>query len=142
DLVERYTELVGLARFARSYPHELSGGMQQRVAIARVLVNEPAVLLMDEPFGALDSMTREAMQQELLGICAAVSPTVVFITHSVEEAVFLADRVVVMGGGPAHGTAGHVSRVVPVPLTHPRDVTAGDFNDIKRELLGLVHSQP
>ncbi len=140
--VARFTAMVGLERFASRFPGQLSGGMQQRVAIARVLANDPAVLLMDEPFGALDSLTREAMQHEIQAIADELGTTVVFVTHSVEEAVYLADRVVVMGGGPSHGTPGHVQRIVPVPLAHPRDVTSPEFNAIKRELRDVIHGNP
>jgi ABC-type nitrate/sulfonate/bicarbonate transport system ATPase subunit len=138
---ERFTRMVGLTRFAEQYPHQLSGGMQQRVAIARVLANDPAVLLMDEPFGALDSLTRQSMQDELRRVSEELDPTVILVTHSVEEAVYLADRVVVMTGGPNHGVPGHIDRIVSVPLAHPRDVTAPDFNAIKRELLGAIHRE-
>ncbi len=140
--LERFITLVGLERFAAKFPAQLSGGMQQRVAIARVLANDPAVLLMDEPFGALDSLTRETMQHELQRICQELSTTVVFVTHSVEEAVYLGDRVVVMGGGPSVGEPGHVELVVPVPLTHPRDVTSPEFNELKRDLLAVIHRTP
>lgn len=138
--VERFLGMVGLARFADRYPAQLSGGMQQRVAIARVLANDPAVLLMDEPFGALDALTRETMQNELQIICDQLRTTVVFVTHSVEEAVFLGDRVVVMGGGPSTGQPGHVDDVVTVGLDHPREVTSPEFNDIKRRLLSRIHA--
>ncbi len=137
--VQRFLSLVGLERFATTFPAQLSGGMQQRVAIARVLANDPAVLLMDEPFGALDSLTRETMQHELQQICDELRTTVVFVTHSVEEAVYLADRVVVMGGGPSVGTPGHVELVLPVALEHPRDITSPEFNELKRELLAVIH---
>ncbi|HEX7276562.1 MAG TPA: ABC transporter ATP-binding protein [Acidimicrobiales bacterium] len=140
--VKRFTALVGLERFASRYPSQLSGGMQQRVAIARVLANDPAVLLMDEPFGALDSLTREAMQHEIQQIADELGTTVVFVTHSVEEAVYLADRVVVMGGGPRVGMPGHVEAIVPVPLSHPRDVTSPEFNAIKRDLRAVIHRTP
>jgi NitT/TauT family transport system ATP-binding protein len=96
-IVERFVQMVGLGRFRDRFPHQLSGGMQQRVAIARVLANDPAVLLMDEPFGALDSLTRETLQQELIKVWLELAPTVMLVTHSVEEAVFLSDRVIVMG---------------------------------------------
>ncbi len=140
--VARFMSLVGLERVAARFPGQLSGGMQQRVAIARVLANDPAVLLMDEPFGALDSLTREAMQHEIQLIADELGTTVVFVTHSVEEAVFLADRVVVMGGGASHGTAGHIEAVVPVLLPHPRDVTSPEFNSIKRGLRDVIHRTP
>ncbi|MWB98794.1 ABC transporter ATP-binding protein [Agromyces seonyuensis] len=139
-LATRFLETVGLTRFADRYPGQLSGGMQQRVAIARVLANDPSVLLMDEPFGALDALTRSELQVELRRIHRETQTTVLFVTHSIEEAVFLADRVVVMTGGAAHGVPGHISRVVPVDLAGARDVTSAEFNEIKREIADLVHA--
>ncbi|TWH73674.1 NitT/TauT family transport system ATP-binding protein [Modestobacter roseus] len=115
-LTDRFIAAVGLARFAGTYPGPLSGGMQQRVGIARVLANDPALLLMDEPFGALDALTRADLQAELKRIHVDTRTTGVFVTHSIEEAVFLADRVVVMTGGAAHGVPGHVQAIVPVDL--------------------------
>jgi len=132
DTVERFVALVGLQRFADAYPHQLSGGMKQRVAIARVLANDADVVLMDEPFGALDAMTRERLQDELLDIWQR---TVMFVTHSIEEAIFLADRVVVMSPGP-----GRIDTEMRIDLPRPRDVSAPDFNEIRRELSRRLHS--
>jgi len=125
----QYIEKVNLTRFADAYPHTLSGGMKQRVAIARVLANDCEVLLMDEPFGALDALTREKLQQELLEIWERTKVTVIFVTHSVEEAVVLSDRVVVMTAGP-----GRVENDAVVPLTRPREVSAVDFNQVRRDI--------
>jgi ABC-type nitrate/sulfonate/bicarbonate transport system ATPase subunit len=138
-LVDRFVRTVGLDRFRDRFPLQLSGGMQQRVAIARVLANDPAVMLMDEPFGALDSLTRQNLQEELIRVWQELRPTVMLVTHSVEEAVYLSDRVVVMGGGPSHGVPGHITKILPVELSHPRDVTSPAFNDLKRELLHAIH---
>ena len=139
QVADRFIEAVGLTRFARRYPAQLSGGMQQRVAIARVLANDPSLLLMDEPFGALDALTRSDLQKELKRIHAEMQTTVVFVTHSIEEAVYLADRVVVMTGGASHGVPGRVRRVVRVDLVD-RDVTSPEFNAVKREIAELVHA--
>jgi NitT/TauT family transport system ATP-binding protein len=119
ELCDHYLQLVGLADFASRFPHELSGGMQQRVQIARVLANEPSVVLMDEPFGALDAQTREVMQRELERIWRETRPTVVFVTHDITEALLLGDRVVTMTAGPA----AHIKQIYPVRLPRPRDET-------------------
>ncbi len=131
---ERFIEIIGLARFADAYPHQLSGGMKQRVAIARVLANDAAVVLMDEPFGALDAMTRERLQDELLSLWSSTGLTVLFVTHAIEEAILLADRIVVMSPGP-----GRITAEVPVRLARPRDVVSVPFNDLRRDLAALLH---
>ncbi|MGH1564184.1 ABC transporter ATP-binding protein [Mumia sp. DW29H23] len=140
EVAARYIETVGLTRFADRFPGELSGGMQQRVAIARVLANDPALMLMDEPFGALDALTRQSMQHELRRIHGETGTTIVFVTHSIEEAVYLADRVVVMTGGPSHGVPGRIEKIVEVDLGPDRDVNATDFNAIERAVADLVHA--
>ncbi len=134
-IADRFTAMVGLERFAGSFPHQLSGGMKQRVAIARVLANDAKLVLMDEPFGALDAMTRERLQDELLAIWAERTLTVLFVTHSIEEAIVLADRVIVMSPGP-----GQIVADEPVDLPRPRDVASPEFNAIRRRLSALVHS--
>jgi NitT/TauT family transport system ATP-binding protein len=134
-ITEKYLSIVGLEKFAESFPHQLSGGMKQRVAIARVLANDARVVLMDEPFGALDAMTRERLQDELLELWARTGLTVVFVTHSIEEAIFLADRVVVMSPGP-----GRIVADISIALDRPRDVSSPPFNDLRRELSALLQS--
>ena len=111
----QWLEIVGLSDFANHYPHQLSGGMKQRVAIARALANEPRILLMDEPFGALDAQTRASMQAHLLQIWENVNVTVLFITHDLDEAIYLADRILVLGAHP-----GHVADIIDVPVPRPR----------------------
>src|SRR5215510_3826976 len=117
DVVGHYLARTGLTRFAKYYPHQLSGGMRQRVSIARAFANDPEILLMDEPFSALDAQNKLLLQEELLHIWEEHKKTVVFITHSVDEAVFLGDRIMVMTAQP-----GKVKMFVPVPLTRPRDI--------------------
>ncbi|HEX7052890.1 MAG TPA: ABC transporter ATP-binding protein [Burkholderiales bacterium] len=128
--------LVRLEKFAHAYPHHLSGGMQQRVAIARALAYNPGVLLMDEPFAALDAMTREEMQKLLAEVWRATRKTVIYVTHNVAEAVYLADRVVVMSPHP-----GRVKAVVPVRLARPRDPLSVEFLEHQRELLSHLTRQ-
>jgi NitT/TauT family transport system ATP-binding protein len=131
--------LVGLERFAESYPSQLSGGMKQRVAIARALSYRPKMLLMDEPFGALDALTRHHMQELLTRIWESHRLTVLFITHDVEEAVYLSDRVVVMSNQP-----GRIKQVVPVPLARPRpyDITATpEFLAVHRQVLTSIREE-
>jgi NitT/TauT family transport system ATP-binding protein len=132
-IAERFISMIGLTRFADAYPHQLSGGMKQRVAIARVLANDASVLLMDEPFGALDAMTRAHLQRELLTLWEATGLTVLFVTHAIEEAILLADRVIVMSPGP-----GRITADVRIPLSRPRDVVSAEFNEMRRELAGLL----
>ena len=114
-LAEKYLELVGLNGFENYYPHQISGGMQQRVGIARALSKKPEILLMDEPFGAVDAQTREQLQEELLKIWAQTETTVVFVTHSIDEAIYLSDRVVVMQARP-----GRIKEEVTIDLPRPR----------------------
>ena len=120
--VQTILELVGLGNEGLLYPKQLSGGMAQRVALARALVHEPDVLLLDEPFGALDALTRERMGDELVRICAAVSVTVVMVTHSIHEAIYLADQVMVLNGNQAQleGSASTITEIIDVPLARPR----------------------
>jgi NitT/TauT family transport system ATP-binding protein len=124
---------LALAGFGPAYPKSLSGGMQQRVAIARVLAIDSPVMLMDEPFGALDALTRSALQEELVDLWRETRKTIFFVTHSPDEAVYLADRVVVMSPRP-----GRVICDIPIDLPRPRDVTGPRFNELKREILGVI----
>jgi NitT/TauT family transport system ATP-binding protein len=125
--------LLSLADFRQRYPKDLSGGMRQRVAIARVLALDSPIMLMDEPFGALDALTRRNLQDELLRIWAELKKTILFVTHSIEEAIYLADRIVVMTYRP-----GTVKRDIMVELARPRDPASPEFNALKRELGMLV----
>jgi NitT/TauT family transport system ATP-binding protein len=138
DLVDRYLAEVGLSKFANHYPSQLSGGMKQRVAIARALANDPEVLLMDEPFGALDSQTRHQMQKLLLRVWEASKKTVLFVTHDIDEAILLADRVFVMSGRP-----GLIKKEIRVNIPRPRSadiVMEPDFIAMKREILELLRN--
>ncbi len=135
EIADHYLDMVGLHKFADYYPGQLSGGMKQRVAIARVLANDCEVLLMDEPFGALDALTREKLQQDLLEIWARTKLTVIFVTHAVEEAVLLSDRVVVMTAGP-----GRIEEEVQLELERPRDIVGIEFNQVRREITQMLSS--
>jgi len=136
ERVRRQIASVGLSGFEQRYPQELSGGMRQRVALARLLINNPKILLMDEPFAALDAQTRSMMQQELLGVWSAERRTVIFITHNIEEAVLLGDRVVVMTARP-----GRIKEIVAIELARPRDVTSTEFNEIRRRIMVLLEDE-
>jgi NitT/TauT family transport system ATP-binding protein len=134
---DEWIEIVGLSRFADSYPHQLSGGMKQRVAIARALANRPRILVMDEPFGALDAQTRAQMQAYLLQIWKQVDITVVFITHDLDEAIYLADRVLILDAHP-----GRVRELMEVPVPRPRtrdQLTSTEFTAARQHLDELIH---
>ena len=144
DAAERdallWLDLVGLEKFADAYPHQLSGGMRQRVAIARALVNQPRILLMDEPFGALDAQTRAKMQSHLIEIWKNVDITVLFITHDLDEAIYLADRILVLKAHP-----GEVQEIIEVPVPRPRSpaqFNTPEFRATKARLEELIHPAP
>ena len=126
---QKYIDLVGLTGFEKSYPYQLSGGMKQRVGIARAYANDPKVLIMDEPFGQLDAQTRYAMQEELLKTWEKDKRTVVFVTSNIEEAVFLGDRIVLLSECPAR-----VKEIYPVDLPKPRDMTSAAFLGLRKEI--------
>jgi len=129
-IIQEHIDLVDLKGFEKSFPHQLSGGMAQRASIARALANRPEILLLDEPFGALDTLTRMYMQRELEKIWHKEKITMVMVTHDIEEALYLADRVVIMSSRP-----GRIKRVINVPLARPRDRDSFDFVRIKDEIL-------
>jgi len=133
-VAEWFIDLVNLTQFRDSYPSELSGGMRQRVAVARALTLDPVLLLMDEPFGALDAQTRNMLQKELLQIWQKTKKMIIFITHSVDEAVYLADRIIVMTPRP-----GRICRNFEVPLPRPRDRTSVEFAQVRRDVLDLIN---
>ena len=132
---DEYLRLIGLERAADRYPHELSGGMRQRIAVARALVNEPRVLLMDEPFAAVDAMTRASLQSELLRIWQQLKLAVFFITHNVEEAIFLSQRIVLMSPHP-----GQVQEIIPIDLPYPRDRGSSEFGTLYARITAALHS--
>lgn len=133
----QWIDLVGLSKFADSYPHQLSGGMKQRVAIARALANQPRILLMDEPFGALDAQTRAKMQANLMEIWRNIDITILFITHDLDEAIYLADRILVLKAHP-----GEVQELIEVPVPRPRSpgqFISPEFLATKKRLEELIH---
>lgn len=135
--VNHYIRMVGLEGFEKSYPHELSGGMKQRVEVARALAVNPDVMFLDEPFGALDSITRMIMRGELLRIWQAERKTILFVTHDIDEAVQLADRVVVMSARP-----GRIQQIVSINIRHPRDISSPRYLELRDGILnqiGLAH---
>jgi NitT/TauT family transport system ATP-binding protein len=133
---QRYIDMVGLTGFENHYPSELSGGMNQRVGIARALLMNPRVILMDEPFGALDEQTRMDMQNELVRIWHEHQGTIVFVTHGLDEALTLGTHVAVMSARP-----GRVREIIPIDLARPRDITSPQFNETKRHILDLLRSE-
>lgn len=133
---EHWLSIMGLEEFADLFPHQLSGGMQQRIAIARLLANDPDVLLMDEPFAALDAQTRTLLGEELIRVWQQTRRTVLFVTHSVDEAIFLADRLLVMTRRP-----GRFKADIRIDLSRPRDPASDDFNALRREVTHLIRSE-
>jgi ABC-type nitrate/sulfonate/bicarbonate transport system ATPase subunit len=136
SIATRYLQTVGLADFANKQIDELSGGMKQRVAIVRAFATDPSIILMDEPFGALDALTRRLLQHELLRVWQELRKTILFITHSVPEAVYLADRVVVMTAAP-----GRIKKVISIALAHPRETTSADFRAIEKSIYELLDEE-
>jgi len=132
--IQEHVELVGLQGFEKHYPYQLSGGMSQRAAIARSLVNRPEILLLDEPLGALDALTRMYMHQELERIWRQEGITMIMITHDVDEAIYLSDKIVIMSSRP-----GSIRKIIPVPLARPRDRAGYDFVKIKEQVLEEFH---
>ncbi|MEA9356791.1 ABC transporter ATP-binding protein [Bacteriovorax sp. PP10] len=134
--LDELLKMLKLTEFANRYPKDLSGGMRQRVAIARVLALDSPIMLMDEPFGALDALTRRSLQDELLKVWSEYKKTIIFVTHSIEEAIYLADRIVVMSYRP-----GTVKRDIKVDMPRLRNPTSPEFNALKKELSGLVMAE-
>ena len=132
--MQKYIDLVGLTGSEKKRPSQLSGGMQQRVAIARALAVDPEILFMDEPFGALDAITRMKLQDDILDICHSTQKTIVFVTHDIEEAIFLADRIIIMDANP-----GRIKTTVKISLGEDRDRTSGDFLQIRDKIFELFH---
>ena len=133
NIVKNQLKLVGLENFGDRYPYELSGGMRQRAAVARSLATDPSVLLMDEPFGALDSQTRNKMQNELLNIWDKTKKTILFVTHSIDEAIYLSDKIVIMTPRP-----GKIHDIYDVSLPRPRDRSSVDFAQLRKKILSVI----
>jgi len=132
--VEEFIHLVGLDGFANSFPHHLSGGMAQRVALARALINHPKILLLDEPLGALDAFTRMRMQDEVLRLWQARRPTMVLVTHDIDEAIYMSDSIVIMTPRP-----GRIERIIPVEIDRPRDRSSAEFLRLRGDILEYLH---
>lgn len=141
SIAEKHLDMIGMSSFGKAFPHELSGGMQQRVAIARALANNPDVLLMDEPFGALDAYTRIIMQRELLRIWEQHKKTIIFVTHSVDEAVYLADRIILMSGSPDRGSPGRIKKEIMVTIPRVRNRSNSCYGELTTELFALLEGQ-
>ena len=132
--VDEFMRLVGLESFGNAYPHHLSGGMAQRVALARALINHPRVLLLDEPLGALDAFTRMRMQDEVLRLWHARRTTMLLVTHDIDEAIYMSDRIVIMTQRP-----GRIERTIPIELSRPRDRSSSEFLQLRGQILELLH---
>ena len=134
DEVDEFMRLVGLDGFANAYPHHLSGGMAQRVALARALINHPRVLLLDEPLGALDAFTRMRMQDEVLRLWQARRTTMLLVTHDIDEAIYMSDRIIIMTPRP-----GRIERTIPITLDRPRQRNSSEFLRLRGDILELLH---
>jgi ABC-type nitrate/sulfonate/bicarbonate transport system ATPase subunit len=132
--VKEFMRLVGLEGFADAYPHHLSGGMAQRVALARALINHPKVLLLDEPLGALDAFTRMRLQDEVLRLWQARRTTMLLVTHDIDEAIYMSDRIIILSQRP-----GTIDQIFPIALNRPRDRSSSDFLRLRSEILELLH---
>jgi ABC-type nitrate/sulfonate/bicarbonate transport system ATPase subunit len=132
--VDEFMRLVGLEAFANSFPHHLSGGMAQRVSLARALINHPKVLLLDEPLGALDAFTRMRMQDEVLRLWRAHGTTMLFVTHDIDEAIYMSDRIVIMTQRP-----GKIEQIIPVEMERPRDRSSSEFLRLRGDILETLH---
>ncbi|MEK7951148.1 ABC transporter ATP-binding protein [Luteolibacter soli] len=132
--VEEFIRLVGLENFADAFPHHLSGGMAQRVALARALINHPQILLLDEPLGALDAFTRMRMQDEVLRLWQARGTTMIFVTHDIDEAIYMSDSIVIMTPRP-----GKIEEIIPVELERPRDRSSEEFLALRARILKMLH---